>query len=897
MTLLNNIELDNIRYTENDIKKAIMNNDPIDDVLHVIIVISNPCSYAIRYILTKEFIRRMKDEQNIILYIVELAYNDQGYYVTDMANPNHLRLRTDIPLWHKENMINIAVKKLLPSCWKACAWLDADIEFDNCGWALDTLKILNGCKDIVQLFSHTVFMDANGDTDLLITGLGFQYSKKTKRGHSIKDLNSYWHPGFAWACTRKFYEKIGGLYEYAITGDGDILMSSCFLGNYKSVLPYGASDDYKKTLQIFESKCGGARLGYVPGIIRHHYHGSINSRKYDLREQILIKNDYSPTIHLSKDSNGLLIPSSNMPSNLLTCIYNHFASKNEDESIKNSLDGNIVTQNVVKFSDDSPIDIKYELEKLFNKSLSLNCILINLKKDKHRLIASTEVLKKLSILEGTFAHLDATYWKDTVKLEHDINFVLQFLKKWNNNIPDTQVTVNDFFEPSDPNIKIQKGALGCYCSHMTSLMYGYSNFTDYTIIAEDDIHIVNTHNIKRYIGMIPNDWDIICFDAIPTDPIFIDPYYKFNIGFYHLHFYIVKNTCLETIFANMYPITDQIDIMIAKMHDKLNIYNIIDTINQRNFTSNIQNDLLLIYKTPAHKKVVDMLSNLEYIINSMINIYLPGDSHINKTITSKIIEDTIYTNIFNNDFTTEINGVIHKTKIINDDLTKCINNIVKYFTRGQNVNSIVDHLTNEIMYIIESFDHHDKLDSIYLEPLKAYSFGASSSVYLLNKSNKIVKIYNSRLRWTNDNHNDIDTIFERECELLKQSIYDVEIDADNKMIYLPYLGESLYNKFELPPNWEKQIKDLFDYFENHNICYPEFNLNNILVKDNIISFVDFGLASSGNNNKDNSNNFVKMLDTLNKKFCDVLNDNERKILYNTYMKNIRLTHKYQNNVF
>jgi hypothetical protein len=106
MTLLNNIELDNIRYNENEIKKAIINNDPIDNILHVIIVISNPCSYAIRYILTKEFIRRMKDEKNIILYVVELAYGDQEYYVTDMDNPQHLRLRTNIPLWHKENMIN-----------------------------------------------------------------------------------------------------------------------------------------------------------------------------------------------------------------------------------------------------------------------------------------------------------------------------------------------------------------------------------------------------------------------------------------------------------------------------------------------------------------------------------------------------------------------------------------------------------------------------------------------------------------------------------------------------------------------------------------------------------------------------------------------------------------------
>jgi tRNA A-37 threonylcarbamoyl transferase component Bud32 len=201
------------------------------------------------------------------------------------------------------------------------------------------------------------------------------------------------------------------------------------------------------------------------------------------------------------------------------------------------------------------------------------------------------------------------------------------------------------------------------------------------------------------------------------------------------------------------------------------------------------------------------------------------------------------------------------------------------------------------MYIIESFNYHGKIDPIYQEPFKAYSFGASSSVYLLKKCNKIVKVYNSRLRWKNQNHNDIDQIFEKEVKLLKQYFYDVHIDTVNKMIYLPYLGESLYNNFELPSDWEKQIKDLFDDMENRNIYYPEFNLNNILVKDGIISFVDFGLAQEGNNNGDNSNNFIKMLDILNNKLKHINNKSERKILCNSYMANIRLTSKYQNNVF
>ena len=70
MTVINGIEIDNISYIKNEIKEAIINNEPIENNLHVIIVISNPCQYAKRYILAREFIKRFDTEQNIILYIV-----------------------------------------------------------------------------------------------------------------------------------------------------------------------------------------------------------------------------------------------------------------------------------------------------------------------------------------------------------------------------------------------------------------------------------------------------------------------------------------------------------------------------------------------------------------------------------------------------------------------------------------------------------------------------------------------------------------------------------------------------------------------------------------------------------------------------------------------------------
>ena len=333
MTVINGIEIDNIKYIQNEIKEAINNNDPIENNLHVIIVISNPCQYARRYILAREFIKRFEDEQNVILYIIELCFDNQQFCVTESNNPKHLQLRTNTrALWHKENMINIGVQKLLPKNWKAFAWVDADLEFDSATWALDTLKVLNGCRDIVQLFSHCSDMDKNEDPMRIFQSFGFQYSKKKK--YNMSGLLNFWHPGFAWAITRKAYEKIGGIYDKSILGSGDHNISLCLIGQGLQSINNNVSDGYKKSILDYQKNICKLRLGYVPGFIRHYFHGSKENRKYSERWKILINHQYDPYEHITYDKNGLLIPSEKCPSELLDDIYQYFSERNEDEGFQ-----------------------------------------------------------------------------------------------------------------------------------------------------------------------------------------------------------------------------------------------------------------------------------------------------------------------------------------------------------------------------------------------------------------------------------------------------------------------------------------------------------------------------------------------------------------------------------
>jgi len=329
MTIINGIEIDNIDYKVNDIKHAIANNTTIEAKLNVIIVISNPCLYARRYILCREFMKRFEEEEeNVNLYIVELIYPDQRFIITDKNNKKHLQLKTQTPIWHKENMVNLGVTKLLPNNWKAFAWIDADIEFESNSWAIDTLKILNGCKDVVQLFSHAVDMDKDKNTMNIFNGFGYSFSKQ--KSYTAKGGN-YWHPGFAWAMTRKAYEKIGGIYDKGVLGSGDNMMAFSFINKVENTLNMDYHEDYKNSILIFQENARKLRLGYIPGVIHHHYHGSKQNRQYTNRWQILVDHKFSPSEHLKYHKNGLLIPTKLFCEEFKNDIMNYFKERKEDE--------------------------------------------------------------------------------------------------------------------------------------------------------------------------------------------------------------------------------------------------------------------------------------------------------------------------------------------------------------------------------------------------------------------------------------------------------------------------------------------------------------------------------------------------------------------------------------
>jgi hypothetical protein len=140
-----------------------------------------------------------------------------------------------------------------------------------------------------------------------------------------------WHTGFAWAMTRTAYERLGGLFDKGVVGGGDNIMALSLINKVILRQQPNYHKDYNKSMSDYQIKASNLRLGYVPGVIRHHYHGSKSNRKYVERKDILISNGYSPTTHVTYDDGGILIPSYQCPQQLLIDIMNYFVERKEDD--------------------------------------------------------------------------------------------------------------------------------------------------------------------------------------------------------------------------------------------------------------------------------------------------------------------------------------------------------------------------------------------------------------------------------------------------------------------------------------------------------------------------------------------------------------------------------------
>lgn len=282
-----------------------------DETLHVIGVVTNPVRYQSRYRLARQWLKEMEATKHVKVYMVEAAYKDRHFEVTESIMPNHLQLHTDSEIWLKENLINLGVRYLLPKDWKYMAWVDCDVHFRDPNWALSTIHQLQH-YNIVQPWSDAVDLNFHGEIHQHFKGFGGLHAKRKKKWHH-KGMKScgyeYAHTGYAWACTRYFYETVEKLLDFCIVGAGDHHMAWACLGMIEETIHQKIGSSYKKACREWQEKASYAcakLVGFTPGRIEHFHHGPKERRNYWGRWDILLSAGFDPVRDLSYDSQGLL---------------------------------------------------------------------------------------------------------------------------------------------------------------------------------------------------------------------------------------------------------------------------------------------------------------------------------------------------------------------------------------------------------------------------------------------------------------------------------------------------------------------------------------------------------------------------------------------------------------
>jgi len=256
-----------------------------------------------------EIFKRGIEAAGVRLAVVEIVAEGMDWTLREEHDADKvLRLKTSSVLWHKERSLNLMAEKLPATC-KYIAWFDIDCSLEDNAWpqeAIEKLEVENYAA--VQLCSNIEFEAKDGS----IGESRLTYVRNVRRlGRDTMQAGGRVEgsPGFCWIMKQKDFQNIGGLYDKAIIGGGDLLVADalCFnktarlmLSNGDTANPY--YQDYKRwktnTIQKLQHKKPAT---YLSGNSRHLYHDEKQYRMYNVRHYLLLAEKYSPTLDLSRE--------------------------------------------------------------------------------------------------------------------------------------------------------------------------------------------------------------------------------------------------------------------------------------------------------------------------------------------------------------------------------------------------------------------------------------------------------------------------------------------------------------------------------------------------------------------------------------------------------------------
>ena len=271
-----------------------------DCPLYVVLPYFNFCGFKRRRDLFIQFVERYVKTPGLRLVVVE-AMGPAA--LGPLQVHEHIRLTSDSRVWLKENLINLGVKAL-PKDWKYLAWIDADLEFLNRDWVQETIRGLQRA-DVVQMWRTAVNLGPHGEAIKVDKSFAYMFVG-SGTDWVASDKYGFWHPGYAWACTRAAFQKMGGLPDWAILGSGDRHLAMSLAGLGQTSCPGTIHENYKMMLKLYERGLKNFKVSWVDGTIIHYWHGSFTDRKYRERWDILVQNSFDPFEDIGYTDEGLV---------------------------------------------------------------------------------------------------------------------------------------------------------------------------------------------------------------------------------------------------------------------------------------------------------------------------------------------------------------------------------------------------------------------------------------------------------------------------------------------------------------------------------------------------------------------------------------------------------------
>jgi hypothetical protein len=273
----------------------------------------NPAGFEARRRNFRDFRERLSGP----LLAVELAFGD-AFDLRPQDADILIRLRGQDVMWHKEALLMAGLRHLPADC-AFVAWLDADVVFERADWKAVALEGLS-VDPVLQLYACVHHMppgwrpsDPMTEPEFSQEGLAALVAagrspKSLLEGVLSRDSQSA-AVGFGWAARRDLLET-HGLYRGLIVGGGDTAYAAAVCGCPEVAVQKHFMNS-RQTACYMDwalpvSREVQSKVGFVPGAIRHLWHGTMENRRSIERHRLLAESGFDPSRDLRWDERGAM---------------------------------------------------------------------------------------------------------------------------------------------------------------------------------------------------------------------------------------------------------------------------------------------------------------------------------------------------------------------------------------------------------------------------------------------------------------------------------------------------------------------------------------------------------------------------------------------------------------